>query len=527
MLLAGNFGECRPNHFHSGIDIKTQGKENFTVYAAAEGYISRIKMDKGGFGHALYITHPNGFTTLYAHLNDFIPPVQQYMKKIQYERESWAVDISLNPDQFPVKKGQQIAWSGNTGGSQAPHLHFEIRDTKTEHPLNPLLFGFPITDTRAPLPIHLSFYNAYHSIYNQSAAIEQLKTQGKNYTTVKDTIITASDKIGIGVHVNDFMDGSDNTLNFYTASWYMDGQLQGTITLDDISYDVTRYLHAYADHKLRKEKGNWFQLLFCLPGNRLQHIYSALNTEQGLLQLKTGQAHAIAIDITDAWNNTSRISFYVKSGTGALQEDTCMRMFRVNNSNRFEHPNVKLVLTEKDIYDNICFQFSIQPDLKSFSDRYQVHYPYVPVHQYFNLHLKPNKPIPFNLRDKIVLMYSDGKNISGSAAGFENGWYANPVRNFGTYWLAADTTAPVITPLQQQHAQLAAAKQISFRVKDDITSVKTFRAELNGKWLCFEPRGDIFFYSFDEHCPRGKHNLKIIAGDENGNVRTLNYSFVR
>src|SRR4051812_21873328 len=131
ILLAGNFGECRPGHFHSGMDIKTAGVENKPVYATADGYVSRIKMEPGGFGHALYITHPNGYTTLYAHLNDFIPALQQRVRQQQYAKESWTVDIQLQPGQFPVKQGDQIAWSGNTGGSTAPHLHFEIRDTKT------------------------------------------------------------------------------------------------------------------------------------------------------------------------------------------------------------------------------------------------------------------------------------------------------------------------------------------------------------------------------------------------------------
>ena len=137
ILLAGNFGECRPGHFHSGLDIKTQGKENLPVYAAADGYISRIKTDKGGFGHALYLTHPNGFTTLYAHLNDYAPFLQEHLREQQYRNKRWNLDLSFTPDQFPVNKGQQIAWSGNTGSSTAPHLHFEVRDSKTEHPLNP------------------------------------------------------------------------------------------------------------------------------------------------------------------------------------------------------------------------------------------------------------------------------------------------------------------------------------------------------------------------------------------------------
>ncbi|HRO41946.1 MAG TPA: M23 family metallopeptidase [Flavipsychrobacter sp.] len=526
ILLAGNFGECRPNHFHSGIDIKTLGKENLPVFAAADGYISRIKMDKGGFGHALYITHPNGFTTLYAHLNDFMPSVQKYTKKMQYEKESWSVDLSLLPDQFPVKKGQQIAWSGNTGGSAGPHLHFEIRDTKTEHPLNPMLFGFPIVDTRSPVPTQLSFYDMNQSIYNQNAQFTSLKKQGNVYTTVKDTVEVNTDRLGIGINVNDFMNGSANTLNFYTASWYMDNVLQGSILLDDIGYDVTRYLHAYVDYKTRKQKSAWFQLLFQLPGNFLSHIYPSLNMQKGNLVLNDNAAHRVRVELKDAAGNQTNISFFVKTGATTRGAE-CTNRFEVNSPNNFEHPNIRFALGDKALYQDVCFEFSSKSDEKNFSDRYQVHYSYVPVHTYFDLQIKPNKPVPFNLRDKMVMMYSDGKSEDGRAAIFENGWYKSSVRNFGNYWLTTDTTAPVITSLQVQNANLATAKQLRFRVKENITSVKNFRATLNGKWICFEPRGDIFFYNFDEHCPKGKHKLTITVSDENNNSKTLVFNFTR
>jgi murein DD-endopeptidase MepM/ murein hydrolase activator NlpD len=159
IYLAGNFGECRPNHFHSGIDIKTLGKENLPVHAAASGYVSRIKLDAVGFGHAIYITHPNGFTTLYAHLNNFEPHLQAFVKAQQYVQKKWNIDVTLKPDQFPVSQGEFIAYSGNTGSSTAPHLHFEIRNTLSEHPLNPMLFGLPIADTVAPVPLTLYVYD--------------------------------------------------------------------------------------------------------------------------------------------------------------------------------------------------------------------------------------------------------------------------------------------------------------------------------------------------------------------------------
>jgi len=526
ILLAGNFGECRPNHFHSGIDIKTNGRENLPVFAAADGYVSRIKMEKGGFGHALYITHSNGFTTLYAHLNQFIPSLQRYTKHIQYEQESWAVDIKLKPEQFPVSKGQQIAWSGNTGASTAPHLHFEIRDTETEHPLNAMLFGLPITDTRSPVPTQVSLYDLNRSIYEQSPKMINVTRKGAAYSTDGDTIDVTTDKLGLGLKVNDFMNGSDNTLNIFTARWYMDGSLQGSIRLDDIGYDETRYLHAYVDYKTKKEKDNWYQLLFQLPGNMLSHLYPMLNTNRGALVLNDHKPHLVQIELHDANGNETSISFFVRATGNSLPAD-CNKLFAANKANGFELPNVRFSLGDHDIYDNLCFQFSRKADASSYSDKYQLHYAYVPVHEYFDLYLKPDKTVPVDLKNKIVFEYSDGRSEDGKAATFENGWYKAAVRNFGTYWLTVDTVAPSITSLQKEGANLAKAKQLRFSVKESMTSVKKFRAQLDGKWLCFEPRGDLFFYNFDEHCSPGRHRLLVEVADETGNTRTLSYNFIR
>ena len=168
MELVANMGEIRSNHWHMGLDIRTQRRENLPVHAAADGYIARVLVEPGGFGQAIYINHPNGLTTLYAHLNSFFPALAQYVKQQQYARESWKVNLHLPPDLFPVKKGQLIALSGNTGGSQGPHVHFEIRDTQTEKCLNPLLFNFPVADAVAPSILRLALYDRNKSTYSQT-----------------------------------------------------------------------------------------------------------------------------------------------------------------------------------------------------------------------------------------------------------------------------------------------------------------------------------------------------------------------
>ncbi len=552
IFLAGNFGECRPGHFHSGVDIKTLGKEGQPVHAAADGYISRIKMEKGGFGHGIYITHPNGYTTLYAHLGDFAPALQKYLKKEQYEKKHWDVDIALPADKFPVKKGQQIAWSGNTGASTAPHLHFEIRNTKTEHPLNPELFGLPVVDKIAPVPAEVVFYDG--SIYQEGALTVSLVKEGGVYKAVNkghksllvnnDTVQVPVGMVGIGINVDDYMDGSDNTIAFYTAKLYMDDSSQAQITLDNIGYDETRYINAYADYKTREQQHKWVQCLFKLPGNHLDAIYSNMNNNGGRLNLsENNKVHKIKIVLTDDKGNISTVLFYAMAGLYSeySPNEGCIP-FYANKPNSLKEDSVTFQLDDHQLYEDVCFEFrpanypqtyhskaqsEALQNPGGYSGKYQLHYPYVPVHHYFELNIR-SRYIPNDLHNKVVMMYSDGKDEDGRAATFEdNGWCKARVRNFGTYWLDIDTTGPEIISMQKNGANLGRAKQIAFDAKDDMTSVRSFAGFIDGKWVCFEQHSNSFFYKFDEHCPMGKHEVLFKAEDENGNVSTVHLKFTR
>lgn len=521
--LAGNFGECRPGHFHSGLDIKTLGKENLAVHAAADGYVSRIKIEKGGFGHAIYITHPNGFTTLYAHLNDFNPVLQKFLRKKQYEKQSWTIDISLSPEQFPVKKGDQIAWSGNTGGSTAPHLHFEIRDTKTEHPLNGALFGLDILDTQAPLPTAVAIYNMDERFYEQTPLYYNLTKQNGIYT-IKDTVNTDAINVGVSLSVNDFMNGSTNTLNFYQAKWYLDDSLQGMITLDDIGYDVTRYVNAYADYKAKALKHDWYQCMFQMPGNRLS-IYDDMNLAKGVLHLSEG-VHTVKIELTDAFENKTVINFKLKANETST-DATCEKSIAFDQPRTLQsYSNLQIDLGDHVLYDNVCMTINRIEDKEDYSARYEILNNYIPAHDYFTIKIKADKPVPFEQRDKMAMIYTDGKKESGKAAKREDNWYGAKVRDFGTYYLKTDLTAPVVQSLQKGN-DLSKAKDIRFKVKEETTSIKDFRAELDGKWILFEPFGGVYVYKFDEHCGKGKHELVIRVNDENGNERVVKYGFVR
>lgn len=525
IVLAGNFGECRANHFHSGLDIKTEGKENFPVYAIGDGYVSRIKLQNGGFGHALYIQHTNGYTSLYAHLNDFAPAIQAYMKKAQYSSKKWTVDLYPKPSMFRVKKGDLIAYSGNTGGSTAPHLHLEIRNANGS-PVNPALFGFDIPDNIPPKPYKVAVYNMQRSVYDQSPMLKAIT--GDNGSYKASIVNTDAKNIGIGIDVFDYMNGSNNTLNFYTAELLMDGKTQCKIRLDDISYSITRYMNAYVDYSMKKKSGRWIQLLFRLPGNKLTSIYEQLNSDRGALDISDGNVHDIDIQLIDVFNNETTISFQVQYSGNEVTDNSCNdgKQFQTGRSNSFNHSNIKFTLGAGDLYDDLCFQFSEKRDDKAYSGRYQLHDAAMPVHTYFNLYIKPDKPIPFSLRDKIAMIQYDGEEDDGQGAVFSDGWYKGRIRNFGEYRLVADTQPPTINLLQSKEA-LKTSDRISVKVVENITSVDWLVGKIDGSWVPFEQSGDIFFYTFDEHVGKGDHKLDITASDENGNTKSFTYTFTR
>lgn len=537
IFLAGNFGECRPGHFHSGIDIKTQGKENLQVHAAAAGYISRIKTEKGGFGHAIYITHPNGYTTLYAHLNHFEPKLQKYLRTQQYKNQKWDLDLQIAPSQFPVTKGQVIAFSGNTGASSAPHLHFEIRDTKTEHPLNPQQFGLHIVDNISPVMREVVLYNG--DIFNRSLVSYSLIKQGSNYlisksnvsgyTVDNDTVDAPGSVLGIGISADDYMNGSDNTITFLQATLRVNDSIQTVIKLDDIGYDVSRYMHAYSDYYAHNKYHKWIQLLFRQPGNRLYSIYTNLKND-GRIKLDAAPVK-VNIELVDNNGNKSALQFYIRppefKTSDAMIAAGCTPYISTKK-NAFLSDEVTFSLDDRQLYDDFCFTYNTEDALSGISKKCVLGSPDIPIHHYFDLKIKPEVAVPAHLTGKVVLCYTDGKDEEGDAAKLsDDGYYYASTRSLGTYWLDIDTTAPTISANYKQGAVLSRASRISLKAWDNKTSVRKYEGRIDGQWVCFEQHGKDFFYEFDEHCARGKHVLMFTAYDENGNEQEYKLNFTR
>jgi murein DD-endopeptidase MepM/ murein hydrolase activator NlpD len=526
--LNANFGEMRPNHFHMGLDYNTLKKENIPQVAVADGYVGRVKIEPGGFGNAIYLYHPNGYTTLYAHLNNFYPELQQWVKEQQYKLQSWRVELEVPANLFPVKKGQFIAYSGNTGGSQGPHLHFEIRRTIDDACLNPLLF-YKFYDVTPPDVSKLVLYDRNLSTYEQWPRVIGLTKTTSAYGVTGGIITVSSDKISFGVTATDRITGVPNGNGFYEAVAYLDEEPVSGFQLDGIDYLQTRYLNAHIDHKIKAGGGSYVQHLSPLPGDRLP-IYKKWNND-GLIHLIDTSMHAVRITLKDANGNATHLRFNVRrtmntSSTPAIQQDS--RYMLPNQINIFDRDDVELFMSEKGLYDAIRFIYNYKAKGDAFSNIHILHTHLVPVHDNMTIRIKPNRSIPAVLQNRVVMVKSVKSKTDAVKATFVNGMYEARFREFGEFWLEADTLKPSITIMGiQDGGVLSAGGRIVVITKDNHEKLKNFRAELNGKWLMFSQRGNNFTYKVDEYCPPGEYELKLSIEDEAGNSTERVIRFTR
>jgi Peptidase family M23 len=531
MELQANFGELRPDHWHMGLDLRTDQKENLPVYAAADGYIASLGVRPQSFGRFIIINHPNGLSTLYAHLNDFFPALEQYVTEQQYKQESWAIELNFTKDQFPVSKSQFIAFSGNTGGSQGPHLHFEIFNTKTEKRLNPLLFGFTVSDNVPPTLVKLAMYDRSRSTYDQSPLIFSLTKTDSGYVIPKIPVIkTGLNKISFAIQAYDRMNNSRSPDGIYAAKLYLDDEPQIQFVLDSIDYDETVYVNAHVDYKYRANGGAWLQHLSQLPGGH-GAAYRQIKTD-GVISLSDTDIHLITIDVKDALNNTSQLNF-------AIQHDDSLSMTGMqayeganlipNQVNGIKKPDFEMYLPATTLYDTVQLLYfrnnSSSP--YSVSAAHQVNDVSVPLHNDVIVRIKSDKIIPDNWKDKILIQRS-GRGNSLRIARWEGEWTTAKFGDFGTFQAFADMIAPDINELGRGDTiDMSPLSRMLFTPTDNF-GIKSFRAELDSQWIRFtNDKGRNWIYNFDERCPFGVHHLKVTVEDLVGNTATKEWWFKR
>lgn len=531
MYLSGNFGELRANHYHMGIDIKTNQRVNLPVRAAADGFVSRIKVEPGGFGQALYIDHPNGYTTVYAHLNKFSNKLEAWVKEQQYKQEAWQVLLMPPPGMFPVKKGELIALSGNTGGSQAPHLHFEIRRTEDDVNLNPLLFGLPVKDDVRPRILRFAVYDRTRSVFEQTPKVAATKSSSSStYITSPTVVRVSSPLVSFALTAYDTHTGSSNLNGIYTATLRVDGEKTESFRMDRISYNDTRYLNAHIDYRYRQLSKVYLQHLSELPGY-INSIYEE-GDGAGVIDISDGNIHDILVEVRDTEGNVSHLKTAVQfDGRTRGAPVMAGKMFYPLMLDGWEQENCEFYIGEKCLYDSVHLTYanSASGNTDVVSDIHSIGHSYIPLQDSFLVRIRPDLSFMPEDSARTVMQWFSGSSSRVRKVEWQQEWAAAKFRDLGNFQLVRDTVPPEIVPVGwKDGADFSRATRIVFTVRDNLGQVKGVRAELNGKWLRFtNDKGRNFIYEFDEKCPTGSHLLEIFAEDEAGNISRTLFNFKR
>jgi len=526
--LAGSFGEIRGNHFHSGIDFRTNQREGYPVYAVADGYISRLRVQNSGFGQALYINHPNGFTTVYGHLQRFAPKIATIVKNLEYEKKSFEIDEFPDATLIPVHKGEIIAWSGNRGSSGGPHLHFEIRDTKTEETINPQFFGIIIPDNIPPVIHGLYVYRLNGKTFNENTPKQAIGISGANGSYKTKAPISLTGEVGFGVVVTDRHNGLSGTNGVYSIQLEVDGKKIYTSALERFAFEDSKAINSHIDYPTYLNTKRSIQKSFVEPGNPLK-IYSGL-VNSGRINFNDGASHQLRYIITDAKGNSSVLPFTVNAGSAPLAAPVIPAgiIYPYNKVNEFNTDDIKVVFPLGTLYSDLNFTYKKlpKPTGNAWSALHQIHNRYTPLHVGFDISIKADN-LPENLRSKALIVNSNGSSQGGF---FENGYVKATPKNFGSFYIATDTLAPRIVPVNiAEGKNMAGLSKIFFRISDNLSGIKSFNGYIDGKWALmeFDTKTATLWHSFDERTASGKHTLELVVADMKENTRKYTVTFFR
>ena len=516
ITFSGNFGEIRANHFHGGLDFKTGGTIGKPVRALADGYISRIRVTHGS-GYVLDVAYDNGYSTINRHLSAFVGDVARRVEDLQYEKESWEVEITPAPDEYPVKAGQIIALSGNTGYSFGPHLHLDMIETATDEYIDPLPFFMnKVKDKTAPRAEGIMLFP------QPGKGVVEGKQTRRAFPAHPTKPITAWGLIGAGIRAYDYMDGVQNKYGVKTVILEVDGEEVFRSTVDRFAYEENRYINSWTHGQYMKS--------FIEPGNRLRML-QASNGNRGLVKINEERPYRFVYTLSDALGNTSKVRFTVQGQktTIAPVEHREKYALKWDKVNYLQEPGLELVIPKGMLYDDVLLNYSVRADSGDIAFTYQLNDTRIPMHDACDLRIGlRRRPV-----EDMAKYYVAGVTARGGkyriGGKYEDGVMKVRIRDLGTYTVAVDTVPPVITPVNQ--AQWGRTGKIIFKAKDKETGINTYRGTIDGKYALFgKPNsisGNLVCELDPEHVEKGgKHVVEMTVTDGCGNRTTKQFKFV-
>jgi len=532
--LSASFAELRSDHFHSGLDYRTGGATGKDVLSIDEGFVYRIAVSPSGFGRALYVRHPSGYSSVYGHLKSFRPDIEEYVRNKQYEQKSFSVSLFPLRDQFRVARGEVIAWSGNTGTSSGPHLHFEIRDSATEDPVNPLLFDLGINDRIRPVIDKVILYPlSRSSAVNSSRSSKTLRAVPLNasYTVAPGEIPVIYGATGIGIKCWDIIDNSPNRCGVYSIEMQVDGLKVYGFKADRFAFSESRYLNSHIDYAAKVTGNEYIHRLFIQPGNRLS-MYDG-HVRRGVISFADDGEHDIKITVTDTHGNRSWISFRVRSISMPPippAEISCSKILPYGKAADFTADGIRLQFPYGTFYDTLFFEYKTRNHTRSFlSPVHSVHKETVPVHGRFRLSIRPDTVIA-GMESKMCLALINNKGVASYTGGeYKYGFVSADVNRLGDYAISIDTVPPVIRPSFSPGANLTGRQSFSVTITDDFSGIRSYETLIDGEWALaeYDAKNNLLIYRPSKPYMKENtlHRMELTVTDNRGNQSVLKSEF--
>lgn len=519
ILLSANFGELRPNHFHNGLDIKTQGVTGKPIHCIADGYVSRVAVLHGGYGQAIYVTHPNGLTSVYGHVISFAKNIQACVRQYQYAHETFVCDLKFQPGQFPVKKGDIIALSGNEGASAGPHLHLELRRTETGEYIDPMpYFKHLLKDSKAPVGNLIGIYPIQGKGVVNGASHKKLLAIGNLKQPVH-----AWGEIYTGISAKDYMDGTSNFYGVHSVTLYVDSVQVFNSTTDKVLPDENRMINGFTDYEELTRTRRLIMRSYKLPGNRLRLLHT--NESRGAVTIDEERDYHFRYVLEDNFGNRRTYQFIVKGKRQDIPEykPEANEMLYWNRTNVIQKPGMELVVPRYHVYEDVPLRTDMRGDSSRIAFDYILDAGRTPIHSYCDLSIGL-RHMPVADTTKYYIVQKAGKWRSSMGGKYANGWIKTRVRSLGTFSVDVDTIAPQITPIGQ--GGWRTSRNIRFRIKDMESGIGSYKVYIDGKFVLFGLKKGILVIQDPEKVKKGvPHKLEVTVTDQCGNMARKEYKF--